>query len=61
VRSLGEPVEYYVIGEWQTEQSYAAWQAISGPGADPEVLAAMRGTPVDHAPGRLFEVLVGSG
>lgn len=60
VRSVGDPVEYYVIGEWQTQQSYAAWQAISGPEADPEALTAMRETLVEHAPGRLFEVVVGS-
>jgi heme-degrading monooxygenase HmoA len=61
VRSVGEPVEYYVIGEWQTQQSYTEWQAVSGPGADPAVLAAMRETLVDHAPRRLFEVVVGWG
>jgi heme-degrading monooxygenase HmoA len=61
VRSVGEPVEYYVLGEWQSQQSYADWQAVSGPGADPEALAAMRETLVDHAPGRLFEGVVGSG
>lgn len=58
VRSLGEPVEYYVVGEWRTEQAYKDWQAVSGPEADPEALATMRATLIGHAPGRLFQTVV---
>ncbi len=51
VRGAGE---YYVIGEWRTEQAYADWQAVSHTAADPAVIAAMRATLIDPAPGRLF-------
>ena len=61
VRSLGEPVEYYVVGEWETQQAYADWQAVSGPEADQEALAAMRACLTGHAPGRLFEAVIRSG
>jgi heme-degrading monooxygenase HmoA len=57
VRSLDDPAAYYVIGEWQTVQAYKDWQAVSGPEADPEALAAMRATLIEHAPGRLFQTV----
>ena len=60
VRSVAGPVEYYVIGEWRTEQAYVDWQTISRDGADPDAIAAMQSTLVDHAPGRLFEPLARS-
>ena len=55
VRGLTSPNEYFVIGEWRTEQDYAGWQAVSHAGADPDVIAAMRETLVDPAPGKLFQ------
>jgi imidazolonepropionase-like amidohydrolase len=57
VRSLTDPVAYYVVGEWLTEQSYANWQAVSMVEADQDALVAMRATLVDHAPGRLFSMV----
>ena len=61
VRSVGEPVEYYVVGEWRSERAYADWQAVSGPEADQEALAEMRACLAGHAPGRLFETVIRSG
>ena len=57
VSSLTDPVAYYVVGEWLTEQSYANWQAVSMVEADQDALVAMRATLVDHAPGRLFSTV----
>ena len=28
VRSLDDPSAYYVVGEWETEQAYADWEAL---------------------------------
>ena len=60
VRSLGEPVTYYVVGEWESEEAYAVWQAVSGPEADQRALAAMRACLIDPAPGRLFTTILRS-
>lgn len=60
VRSLDDPPAYFVVGEWETEQAYADWQAVSGPGADQEALAAMRGALTDPMPGRLFRTVLQS-
>lgn len=61
VRSVGEPVEYFVIGAWLTEQAYADWQAVSRDTADPEALAIMYAALVDPIPGRLFSTVARSG
>lgn len=60
VRSLDDPPAYYVVGEWETEQAYADWQAVSGPEADQEALATMRDTLIDPMPGRLFQTVLRS-
>lgn len=55
VRSVSEPVEYFVLGEWTTQQAYADWQAISHIGADPVAVAALNETLIEFTPGRLFQ------
>lgn len=54
VRSIGEPIEYFVLGAWQSEQSYADWQAVARPEADPAAIAALDDTLVERKPGRLY-------
>jgi heme-degrading monooxygenase HmoA len=55
VRSVTEPLEYHVLGEWETEQAYADWQAISHEGADPAAVEALNATLLHWAPGRLYQ------
>lgn len=33
--------QYFVIGHWDSEESYARWQELAVPGAPPEALARM--------------------
>jgi heme-degrading monooxygenase HmoA len=53
-RSVGEPVEYIVIGSWETEQAYAQWQAVSRDEADSKALSVLSKVVIDPQPGKLF-------
>ena len=61
VRSVVEPLEYHVIGEWETEQAYADWQAVSHEQADPAAVEALHATLLHWAPGRLYVSAARSG
>ena len=56
-RSLAEPTEFVVVGEWETEQAYADWQARSRVDAPAEGLARMQACLLDIRPGRLFSAI----
>ncbi len=60
LRSETEPLEYLVIGEWQTREAYGDWQAVSSRTADAEALARLLETLVDPKPGRLFACVMTS-
>ena len=54
VRSIGDPVEYFVVGRWESEQAYADWQTVSQAEAPPDALATLSDVLTDRMPGRLF-------
>lgn len=59
-RSLSDPNDYAVVGEWESEQAYADWQAISREEADPETLSILDDCLVEYRPGRLFKPVLRS-
>lgn len=52
-RSLMCDDEYFVLGEWDSEESYAQWQAIASAGAPRDALRRMRACLADHRPNTL--------
>ena len=60
VRGIADPSEYHVLGTWESEASYAGWQAVSHDVPDQNALATFRDCLIDPSPGRLFKPVAGS-
>lgn len=56
IRSLDDPCDYAVVGEWQSEEAYRQWQSVSAAEANRDALAALGDTLEASQPGRLFVV-----
>lgn len=53
-RSLMNDDEYFVLGEWDTEESYAEWQRRAQDGAPLDALRRLGATLVEHRPNTLM-------
>ena len=54
-RSLMHADEYYVLGRWTSEESYAAWQAVASKDAPVDAIRRMSAVIVEHRPNVLME------
>ena len=52
--SLMHEDEYYVLGSWTTEESYAAWQEVASVGAPVEAIKRMSAALLEHRPNVLM-------
>ena len=52
--SLMHEDEYYVLGSWTTEESYAAWQEVASDGAPVDAIKRMSAAILEHRPNVLM-------
>lgn len=57
VRAIDDPARYAVLGQWETRESYAQWQAVAQSGAPRDALQKLAACLLNPQPGRLYKAV----
>lgn len=60
VRALDDPARYAVVGQWETRESYAQWQAVAQSGAPLDALRKLGASLLNPKPGSLYKAVTSS-